>query len=219
MRNISLAAVAVFASFAASAQNTLTFSASTTTGDGSVVPVLTWSTQPAAQSCVASGAADWAGAKAASGTQTLPAVSISQTYNLECTWPGDAIETLTWTNPGQNTDGSPYTDRGATVIRWRFENDPRTDLVGPGQQLATLLIAPANGGAVQLDPAFTTHTVTGLTQLGEQRFAAYACNMRAVCSEASNLAAKPFTGMVTVTESVGITVNPVPGPITGLGAL
>jgi len=65
-----------------SAQNTLTFTAEVTSGVETVVPVLTWDTIPLADACTASG--DWAGGKPPSGTETLPAISGSATYNIQC---------------------------------------------------------------------------------------------------------------------------------------
>ena len=187
------------------AQNTLTFTASTTTGDGSVVPSFTWSTSPAAASCNATGPAPWAGTKAASGTQTLPAITSSQTYNLECTWPGDSIVTFQWVNATQNTDSSAYTDRKFTRIRWTFN-----------PTLATNAVCNSAGvTCVDVDDAPTTRptmrTVTGIAQTGTLRALATHVNQRDVESAASNTTTKTFTGNVTVNRSVGITVNPVPG--------
>jgi hypothetical protein len=84
---------------AQAASPTLTFTAQTTTGNGSVVPALTWATSPAAQSCTASGDPAWTGTKAAAGTQTLAAITSSKTYQLVCTWPGDTTATISWTDP------------------------------------------------------------------------------------------------------------------------
>lgn len=84
----------------------LTFKAEAVTGSGKVTPQLTWSTDPAASSCTASGATDWAGAKAASGSVTLEPIAQSATYTLVCTWPGIIGATISWTAPTTNTDGS-----------------------------------------------------------------------------------------------------------------
>ena len=63
--------VLFLAAGAAQAQTagTVTLRANPTSATGSIVPVLTWSTNPVATSCTASGG--WSGTKAASGTQTL----------------------------------------------------------------------------------------------------------------------------------------------------
>lgn len=220
MKRISLLGLLVaLLPLSALAQMTIDFNVSTTTGDGQVMTTITWATNPPAPGatpCTATGLAAWAGPKAGSGTEQLTLTS-SGTVNIECTWPGDSIATLSWTNPTQNTDNSPYTDRKATVIRWIFNGDPRGL---PQSTLAQALTPPPTGvQSVQLDPSFTMHTITGLSSVGTYSFTALACNMRDVCSNPSNLAMKTFTGVVTVTKSVGITVNPVPGDITGLAVL
>ena len=61
--------------------------ANQTSGTGSMTPVLTWSTNPAAVSCTAGGG--WSGTRAASGTQTLPAISATTNYTLTCNWGGN----------------------------------------------------------------------------------------------------------------------------------
>lgn len=96
---------------------TLTFTLETSSPDGkSVVPRLTWQTTPAAQGCTASGATDWTGAKAASGTALLAAVTTSRTFGIACSWPGVTKAALTWVAPTQNTDGSAYTNPGGYRI-------------------------------------------------------------------------------------------------------
>lgn len=109
---------AVF-SVAAHAQTapTMSFSLQATSSDGkTVVPKLTWSTTPAATSCAASNG--WTGTKAASGTETLAAVSSSKVYTLTCTWPGDTTAKVSWTAPTTNTDGSAYTDGAGYRIQY-----------------------------------------------------------------------------------------------------
>src|SRR5438477_5923085 len=109
-REFVICAALLLLATAVSAQNSITFTAQTVSGDGSVVPALTWSTAPVATGCTASGAANWTGAKGPSGAQTLAAITSSATYNLTCNWPADTTATVTWTNPVQNTDSTPYTD-------------------------------------------------------------------------------------------------------------
>lgn len=210
-RKLILIAALACAPLTAVAQMTLTFSAATITGDGEVVPELTWSTSPPAQSCAASGAPNWTGTKAAAGTETLAPITSSATYNLECTWPGDSIVTFTWTNPTENTDGSAYTDAKLVRIKYTFNPQLTTNpsVAGAGEFHVDVPQTPT--------PA-TMRTVTGITQTGTLRGAAYAQNMRDVFSAASNAATKVFTGLVTVNRSVGIVVNPVPSPITNFEA-
>src|SRR5882757_8950711 len=110
MQKVLLAALLfLLGSAAVHAQATgiINCAAATTTGSASVVPQLTWSTSPAATSCTASG--DWSGTLAAAGTQTLPAVTKSATYNLTCSWV-DNKAVVNWAAVTQNTNGLPYTD-------------------------------------------------------------------------------------------------------------
>lgn len=117
---LALAAFACSRPAAAQASPSITFTLETTTGADkrSVIPKLTWSTTPAAPSCTASGASNWTGAKASSGTLTLPAVSASVTYTLVCDWPGVTKAALTWTAPTQNTDGSALTNLAGFRPLW-----------------------------------------------------------------------------------------------------
>lgn len=172
----------------AQSAGTITFTAATTTGDGSVTPVLTWSTSPAADSCIASG--DWTGAKGASGTETLPAISASATYNLACTW-DDRTATVTWTAPTQNVDGSAYTDAAGYLIEY-----------GPSTAL----------GQIQAitDPSILTYRFDSLAP-GTWHFGMRAVNQRGAQSALTNLVSKVI-GSASTTKSIGITVNPLPLP-------
>lgn len=209
---IALSALFCFAVQTANAQNTITFTAQTTTGDGSVVPALTWSTAPAATGCTASGAAGWTGAKGPSGTQTLPAITQSATYNLTCTWPGDTTATVSWVNPTQNTDSSPYTDPLSVRLKYTFAPTMSAGPVcGTGEtciQVGQTPTAPVS-----------TFAITGLTTVGTFRVVAYAQNQRMVFSTGSNEATKVFGGAPQTSRSVGITVNPVPQPVSGVSVL
>jgi serine protease len=85
----------------------VTLRANQTSATAGFVPVLTWSTNPAAKSCVASGG--WSGTKAVSGTQTLPAINGTTNFTLTCSWTsGSAV--VRWTAPSTNTDGSTLTN-------------------------------------------------------------------------------------------------------------
>jgi serine protease len=100
-----LFALFLFAAGAAQAQTAgvVTLQANQTSATGSLTPVLTWSTNPVAQSCTASGG--WSGTKANYGTQTLSSISASTNYTLTCTW-GNGSANVTWVAPTTNTDGS-----------------------------------------------------------------------------------------------------------------
>ena len=217
---VCMYALALFAlPLSVNAQRTIDFSANTTTGDGQVVPVLTWSTTPPAASCEASG--QWSGEKGASGQETLDPISTSATFNLTCTWPGDSLATVSWNNPTTNCNGTPITDLESIVIRYSFEEDPvvgnADDPCDSSNEVVTLESITMDGkGVVHDDLELTTRTITGLTEVGEYFFRAHACNSRGICSGPSNIAAKVFTGAVTAVESVGIQVNPIPSPVLNL---
>lgn len=219
-RGIFLAVFCAVFALEAEAQRTIDFSANTTTGDGQVVPVLTWETSPPAASCEASG--QWSGEKGPSGSETLPPITSSATFNLTCTWQGDSLATVSWAVPTTNCDGSPLTDLASIVIRYGFESDP---VVGDPDlpcgtvsldaiTIGELQVVPEGGGVVVHDELdLTMRTITGLTEIGDYNFRAHACNSRGICSGPSNVVSKTFTGAVTVVESVGIQVNPIPSPI------
>lgn len=169
---------------------TLTFTAQTTTGNGSVVPILTWSTTPAATGCTASGDTTWTGAKAASGTITLPAITQSKTYNLTCTWPADDFAIANWTAPNKNTDGSNFTDPNGYNIHYGTSSTALTQS----------LRVPS--------PSAVTTTVTGLAP-GTWFFCIGTVNLNNIEGPCSNIASKTLAAG-SVTRTVGITVNPVP---------
>lgn len=175
---------------------TLSFTADTVTGNGSVTPRLTWSTSPAASSCVASGDVAWAGARPASGTVTLTAVTQSKTYNLVCTWPAESTAIVSWVAPSLNTDGSPYTDPAGYTVRY-----------GTAAAALTQTVSVNN-------PTTLTHTVTGLSP-GSWFFCVNAVNLNNVESACSSVGTKVLVAG-TVSRSVGIVVNPVPNAPSGL---
>lgn len=205
----SLVLVAALSCAQALAQTTptLTFTAKTTTGAGSVVPELTWSTAPAATSCTASGDPAWTGTKAASGTQTLAAVTTSKTYRLTCTWPGDTTATLTWIPPTQNTDGTALakcaapTDTGPCLAKYRINRGLS----------ATALTDVRDHNF----PLATTATWTNLSA-GTHFFAVKAVNGDGVESALSNAISKTISATSSVNRDVAITVNPQPNPPTNL---
>lgn len=175
---------------------TLTFTAENTTGNGSVVPKLTWSTTPAATSCTASG--DWSGTKTAAGTETLPAATSSKTFNLVCTFPAPSTAVVSWTIPTKNTDNSNYTDgKGFNVYG-------ATNEAGLASAVARFVSGAAS----------TTMTYTGLTA-GKWFFCVSTVNQLNGESACSNVATKDVVAG-SQNKSVGITVNPVPNPPTNV---
>ncbi len=179
------------------AQNTITFIAETVTGIEVVSPILTWSTSPPADTCVASGS--WTGDKGASGNETLPDITSDATYNLSCGWfAGDSV-TLSWTPPTQNTDGTALIDLVGYVIYY----------------------GTATGSyplSVTIDNPSTASYVISPLAVGDWFFVATSFNTNNIESEFSNEAMKTIAGAAD-SKSIGITVNARPNPPAGLGVL
>lgn len=209
--------VLFFTPFAADAQpNTVTLTPSVTQGDGQITTQLTWSTSPAlsgAAPCTASGHPDWSGPKAGAGGPVAITIATSGTLplTLTCQFGGDSLAEMRWTPATENTDGSAYTNRGVTRIKYTFA--------------ASLISGPdcAPGGVevcATLDDRGSqrpsVHTFTGITQTGAMRARAWHQSSTGVWSDNSNVVTKTFTGSVAVTQSVSITVNPKPAPPGGL---
>ncbi len=145
MRNFSYALLALFLILSATAANaqtagTITFTANPTSGTGSVVPKLTWSTSPVASSCTASGG--WSGTKFASGTETLAAITANKTYTLTCSW-GNGTATINWTKPTTNTDGSPLTNLAGYKVLYGTSSSALTNVKQVNVPSATSTTIPA----------------------------------------------------------------------------
>lgn len=186
----------------ASAQNTLTFDVDFSSQSA---PVASWSTTPEAATCTASG--DWSGDVGPRGQQTLGAVTGSFTYAIECSWPGDSISTVSWTNPTENTDGSSYDNPQDVLI---FGSSARTEAELGGATCEQLL-GQTELEAVRL-PDETMHTFTGLAP-GTYNYVAFARNAMGLCSAASNTASSTIQGSSTMSDSIS---GSVPGAIGGL---
>jgi len=179
----------------AQAQNTLVFTAETTTGVETVTPVLTWTTTPPADVCTASG--DWSGVKLPAGQETLAPITSGATYNITCDWTDDKA-TLTWTAPTQNTDGTPLTDlAGFKLMRG----------LSPG--------GPYDQETIDIpDPNATSYVDQPLLG-GQYCYVSLAYNAIGTESDQSNEACKDVSIGVD-TKSVGITVNPKPNAPSGM---
>lgn len=179
---------------------TVTVTATPASGKASVTPTITWSTTPAANSCVGSGgsaggAQGWSATLAASGTYTPPvAIITSQTYTVTCTWTDNSV-TLSWNAPTQNTDGTPLTDLASYNI-YEGASSP------PGKLLASPLAS-----------AGTTYTASGLPA-GTNYFAVTAVNSKQQESELSNIAAKATAATAAASTSVTVTVVPAAPTLT-----
>lgn len=198
LRNIVFGLAIVIAG-TAQAQNAgvVTLRANQTSGTGSLTPVLTWSTNPAAVSCSAGGG--WSGTKAVSGTQTLPAISTSTNYTLTCSWGGDSA-TLSWVAPATNTDGSVLSDLAGFKVLY-------------GTSATTL-----DRTRVVNDVTARTTVVPSLAP-GTWYFAVRAVNSQQRESDNSNIGQKTVTsasasGNVTITIAATPTPPPPPPPPT-----
>ena len=183
----------------AATPNSLTFTAATTSANGQLIPVLTWATSPAASSCTASGHPSWTGTKAVSGSGvSLPAITLSGSYQLRlsCTWDGDTTARVSWTAPTQNTDGSALTNLASYTIYY-----------------GTSATALTQTQAIS-SPATLTYTFNGLA-VGTWYFGVRARNSAGVESDLSNLAMKTLTASTSDTQTVALTINPIPNAPTG----
>jgi hypothetical protein len=187
MNKSALLIVLLLAAGAVQAQSAgvVTLRANATSGTGSLVPVLTWSTNPVATSCTASGG--WSGTKAASGTQTLTSIRASTNYTLTCSWSAGSA-TIAWNTPTTNTDGSALTNLASLRVYYGTSSSSltqRTDISDITQRSATIS---------SLSP-------------GTWYFAMRSVNTSGVESSNSNVASKAVAG-ATAAKTVGITINP-----------
>ena len=186
--------ITVFSLFAASAvraqtAGVVTLRANATSGQGSLVPLLTWSTNPVATSCSASGG--WSGSMSTAGTQTLPSISASTNYTLTCIWSaGSAV--VSWTAPTTNSDGSVLIDLSGFRVYY-------------GASSTALIESLAVG-----DMTSRSAMVTGLTP-GTWFFAVRSLNSRGVESTNSNVASQTVAG-ASAASTVSITITSAPPP-------
>ncbi|HEY6125567.1 MAG TPA: fibronectin type III domain-containing protein [Steroidobacteraceae bacterium] len=171
---------------------TVTLQANATSATGSMTPRLTWSTNPVATSCRASGG--WSGNKAVSGSETLAAINASTNYTLTCSW-GTGSTTVNWVAPTTNTDGSAL-----------------TNLAGFRVYYGTSATALSSSTTVT-DVTRRSTTVSSLAP-GTWYFAVRAFNTNNAESDNSNVATKTVTG-ASAARTVNITITaPTPVPPT-----
>ncbi len=180
---------------------TLDFTLSASSSDGrTVVPRLTWSTTPAATTCTASGS--WSGSKAASGTQTLSGVTASQSYVLQCNWPGATIAVVNWTKPTTNTDGTAYTNPNG--YRIQYGNTGATE----AQLTQSVYLSEAQS----VTPTWTSPTLAP----GTWYFGVKAVNTLGLESALSNVASKAMTAGTNQNRTLELAIK-VPGaPVINL---
>ena len=183
---------------AAHSQETVSFVADITQGNGVVSPTLTWSTSPPAFDCMASG--DWSGSKGPSGSETIPDLVTSATFVLECEWPRSRDVTLTWTPPTLMTDGTPADGK---IRDYSVYYGTMSEIYD--QEVHGIPVAPLNAeGQVEY--------VMQMPSAGSWYFVSTAWSTGGHESMYSNEATRVVGDDEIVTETVGITVNPVPLP-------
>jgi serine protease len=167
----------------------VTLRANSTSASGSLTPVLTWSTNPVASSCRASGG--WSGNKNASGTETLARINASTNYTLTCSW-SSGSSTVSWVAPTQNTNGTPLTDLAGFRIYYGTSSASLT-------QTSTVNNVAARSS-----------TISSLAP-GTWYFKVRAFNSNQVESNDSNVASKAVAG-ATAAGNVSITITGTPPP-------
>ena len=165
----------------------VTLTANQTTATGSLVPVLNWSTSPTAASCAATGG--WSGTKFASGSETLPAITASTSYSLNCSW-SLGTATITWTAPTQNMDGTALTNLSGFRVVYGTS--------------ATSLVQ-----SVVVNGASATSTTINSLPAGTWYFAVRAINSQQAESDNSNVVQRTISA-VSASRTVNITINPTP---------
>ncbi len=192
MKNAALTIILFLAATAVQAQTAgvITLRANATSATGSMVPVLTWSTNPVASSCTASGG--WVGAKAASGTQTLSTISVSTNYTLTCSWGGSGSARVSWVAPATNTDGTALNNLAGFRVYY-------------GNSTGALTRSTAIN-----DVTARAATISSLTP-GTWYFAVRAVNSSQGESTNSNIASKTVTG-ASAASTVAITITAAPPP-------
>jgi hypothetical protein len=149
-----------------------------------MVPVLTWSTNPAASSCRASGG--WSGTKAVSGTQTLPSINASTNYTLTCSWSAGTA-TVSWVPPTTNTDGSALTNLAAFRVYYGTTSTSLTQ-------------------SSLVNDITSRQTTIGALAPGTWYFKVHAVNTSQIESDDSNIATKTVAG-ASAASTVSITIT------------
>ena len=172
----------------------VTLRANSTSASGSLTPVLTWSTNPAASSCRASGG--WSGNKSTAGTETLARINASTNYTLTCSW-SSGSSTVSWVAPTENTNGTSLTDLAGFRIYYGTSSTSLT-------QTSTVSNVAARSATI------------GSLAPGTWYFKVRAFNASQVESNDSNVASKVVAGASAAGNvSITITSTPTTPPATG----
>ena len=191
-KNLALTFALVMTAVAhAQTAGVVTLSANQSSAQTSMVPVLTWSTSPIAQSCLASGG--WSGDRAVSGTQTQPSIDVSTSYTLTCIW-SDGTAIVSWIAPTTNVDGSDLLDLAGFNVAYGNSSNALTQV------------------ALVDDNTRSSYTVQSLSP-AIWYFAVRAFNTHQVESDDSNVAQKDVTGArAATTAPITIVEAPPPPP-------
>lgn len=182
--------------FSTANAQTVTLTASPSSGDATVTPMLTWTVTGTFASCTATGG--WSGSKAViGGSETVAAIVKDTTYNLTCTTPAGTTgsATLTWTAPTTRTDGSPYTNAAGYRIYY-------------GPTAATM-----NSTFDITSPGVLTKTLTGIA-VGTTFFSMTAIDLDGIESKQTNALSKAIVGTAGTSVSaapVTVKVKVLPG--------
>lgn len=191
----SLALFCLAGQVQAQTPGTVSLVATPTSGNGVINVSLNWTSTPAATSCALTGGGVTNPAAAASGTVT-DSITKTTTYALSCNW-SRTTNTLKWSTPTANTDGSPLTDLASFNIWW--------NLTGVTSSTQTVVS----------DPKATSYVITPPAP-GTYVYALQACNVAKLCSTPTPAVTGPPIGTVTATATATTTVTPIPQAPTGV---
>lgn len=172
---------------------TVTISVTPTSALGTATPVINWSSSETT-TCEASGG--WTGTKATIGSEQLPEINVSTTYDLTC-FGNDGSATLSWVPPTTRTDGSTLDNLANYNI-----------LLGDSPSTLTNYETILAGG--------TTYTLSPLPA-GTTYFAMTAIDSQGLESEKSNVVSKDIVpASASGSATVSITSLPNPPSLTAV---
>jgi len=179
----------------AQSAGTVNLTASPSAGNGVINVTLNWTSSPPATSCALTGGGVTNPTAAPSGTAT-DTLTKTTTYGIACSWTRTS-NTLHWTAPTTNTDGSPLTDLSGYTIWW--------GLVGNSVSTQTAVT----------NPAATSFVITPSAP-GTYAYTIVACNAAKLCSTPSTSVTGPAIGTTSASATATTTVTPLPTSPTSL---
>lgn len=191
-----LVAYLIFQVGTAHAQVAPTLTVTPSSGDGTVMPSATWSST-GFTGCTASGG--WIGVKATSGTQLLPAITITTSYGLICST-SDGSMSFTWLAPTTRTDGTALINLAGFKLYMGTAPANYTRIVNVGSPGATSMV-------VSNVPAGTWYAV------------ATAYDTDGLESAWSGQVSKAVTGTSMAAPTATVTVRSLPMPPTAVTTL